>query len=220
MTKSFNTEQKRSSYFELVPFEIFVAISYNCKNVELKQFALTCRHWKLTTNALLFSSISLEENYQLNDLIITMNENRKMGISVKSLNVVQIEDDQESLNMIAFLLGNSIETIYIRRVNAVYERLYDLIKAGGFSKLKKIHKPKNKTQNELYLKCVDIQRHCLSEIILPGGETYGSLYDKLDSFPKLNHIKIEFFDSVPNSVMDIIETITQKIAYHRREFSS
>lgn len=194
MTKIFNTEQKHSSYFELLPFEILVTIFRNCKNVELKQFALTCRRWKLATNTLLFSSILLEENYQLNDLIITMKENRKMGISVKNLNVVQIEIDQESLSMIAFLLGNSIETIYFRRVNAVYERLYDLIKASGFSKLKKIPKPKNKTQNELYLKCLDIQRYCLSEIILLGGETYGPLYDKLHNLPKLNHIKIEFFD--------------------------
>ncbi len=46
--------------------------------------------------------------------------------------------------------------------------------------------------------------------MLLNGQTYEPLHDKLNNFPKLHSLHIEFFDFVPDSVMDVIEELSKR----------
>ncbi len=131
-------------------------------------------------------------------------------------------EDELNLSTLAHIFP-SLESISIKFEGpntSVYYAIHQLLTRGELPYLKSISYPKFERQSGLYLKCVlDLKdrltdltvstmedevmhtEHCIGHIV------YNELSNKLDTFPKLNSIRISNTLSGINNVEDFVEPI-------------
>ena len=175
-----------------LPNEILLKIFKQLKYEEeykgsLAECALTCRQWKQPAQAALYSTLTIKSTAVLDAIL-----DNDLGKYVQSIDYT-IELSEPSMTKIAFHLKHLVNFRY-----DFVETMLHLLQQGGFPVLQTLPSPDfDGCSQRNYEACLEIMKDRITEITLTvqaeESGTFYSLREKLDSFPKLNTIRVDLF---------------------------
>lgn len=186
---------------------------------DLRECSLVCHRWAPAAQEILFSTINLKSEKDVEKLIYTVARKPSLAGFVKTLDYNY--NELTSYTHIAHLaiLANFFPHLEEFDANgfiedSFYEMFCDLVRDGRFPFLKEFPKSRNTYQDSLRASCMIA--HCknsITEIKLfrhddTGRNEFKLICDELHQFPRLNKFEITVISEVPQSVIQYIESVT------------
>jgi hypothetical protein len=131
---------------------------------ETGECALTYQSWKLAAQTLLFSSIGIQSEEDINKMLISLTSRHLVKSLDYNCSVDNIVSDQVNLTILAHAFPNLEKITFYEPNNSIYYSLHSLLTRGELPYLKSIPYPLHEKHSELYLKCVLALKDCLDDL--------------------------------------------------------